>query len=391
MIPSKLRFQLVCVWALCLLSFIECRQKGKCLLETDGEPDDMLSLILMAKSPDVKSICAYGVIINLVWPTDDKRVFIEQIFKTAGIRLQVLDGANSPHNDKNLPFNTIDAISHKILKTELMNLDMKFYILILAPLRSLSMVLCELKEEHEAKFDNILEIYWSGGWDPDSYAADYNLYRDPEHTMKFMNLTALENKIHISSGLVSKYPGGMAKETFPKLVEFFTEHMERNDLFKGLIKRQKQWDQELKALLERSSRQELRDIADGIKGGIQFCPSDILATMLMFHPDLRKKEDLMYYTVKVVKADPHATETTNWDSMKVSVRKDKTQAEKDIKNQRERIEKDEKFNEDEILYQHQVYTAINDDPDQSKSNFKKRVISLLEKYQSQEQQPVCAQ
>ncbi|KAL0586791.1 hypothetical protein ABG067_003635 [Albugo candida] len=377
MAPSKIHFQLLCIWALCLMSLIECREKGKCILETDGEPDDMLSIILMAKSRDREVICGYGVIINLVWPTEDKKAFIKLIFETAGVeQFTILNGANSPQDNKNLPFDKIDATSHKILEDELMNLDMKFYILILALLRSLAMVLCDLEERRKATFDNILEIYWSGGWS-ESFVADYNLFRDPEYTIKFMNLIALEKKIHISSSLVSIYRGGLGETSFPKLVEFFTKHMTDNELFKALIERQTKWNEELILLLK--GKKEGNFIKE-MEKGIQFCASDVLATMLMFHPGLSKKEEDVYYTVEVVKADPESTKIPNWDSMKVSVvPTDKKKGEDAIKAQRELMIKGVEIEPSERLYRHQVYTQIADGREQN-TDFKQEVISLLEKY-----------
>ncbi|CCI48949.1 unnamed protein product [Albugo candida] len=381
----KLRFQLMCGWALCLMSLIKCEQ-SKCLVVTDGEPDDMFSMILMAKSPHRKGICADGVIIILVWPTEDKKKFIKLIFDTAGIDVTILNGANSRHSDKNQPFDKIYPESHKKIKEELINANIRFTILIIAPLRDLSMVLYDLERNRGATFDNIRGIYWAGGWKRSTSRVSYNLFRDPEHTLQFMNVTALEKKIHISSSRVSMYRGSMNERSFPELIKKLSQLKESNALFKGLITIQEIWDKALKELLKGT---ELESITEHLGNGIQFCPADILATMLMFDPSLATKEEFMYYTVKVVKADPKANKVFNWDSMTVSVKSN--QAEKEIENQRARIANGEKFHDYEILYQHQLYTKIADHPQQEESTFKQKVISWLEEYVPQEQQTIRAQ
>ncbi|KAL0586509.1 hypothetical protein ABG067_003896 [Albugo candida] len=374
----KLRFQLMCGWALCLVSLIKCEQ-SKCLVVTDGEPDDMVSIILMVKSPRREEICADGIIIILVLPTEDKKKFTKQIFETAKIKkVTIIDGSNSDAADIRKPLINPVPQSHEILKKELTNSNINFYILILAPLRDLSIVLCDMKEKDGARFDNIREIYWSGGWDSQNYEADFNLFIGAEHTLKFMNLIALEEKIHISSSQVSIYKGSMNVTSFPRLVAFLTQQKKRNALFQGLIEIQKKWDEFILRILNEMDNHEL----DGTLGkGIQFCPADILATMLMFHPDLRVMEEYKYYTVEVADLEPESKLPPTWKPMIVSVKSnDKGQAENEIEYQRASIKDGKKFHDYEILYKHQLYTKIADHSEQKESDFKERVISLLEQY-----------
>lgn len=277
------------------------QQRNVCVLVTDAEPDDMLAILLLLMSGNYKAKCGNGVKIALVWQNDEKRELLILLFKMARKEEpKIFNGATSVKNDKDNPFDTVETDASKALYDILIEENTRFHILIIAPCRDLTIAVEHVARSYPNALNNIHEIHWAGGWDPNHYKTSYNLYRDIGYSIRLLQIHGLSGKISISSKQVSVYRGSMGSKKFPQLIDKLVE-FRHNTFIDKLLTFQYLWDT---TLLRSMSQEAVQDVLKIKEIGTQFCPADILAAMIMFNTTLIKKtEKITYKLIELPKED----------------------------------------------------------------------------------------
>lgn len=321
MARSKLRFQLVCVWALCLMCPTLSEDHHTCLVETDGEPDDLYALALAAKDEEFIKMCGKDLHISVMWPYKKKLDTLKVIFHFLEPRsLHIYEGATSAidtstnlpdHNQKIVQGNSQASIAI----TKLLSTKKSIYILIIGPCTTLATGMKNVKGNVPFQ-EHVKEIFWLGGFKEEGkqYMTSYNWYRDIEATEYILQDTILASKITVVMSRESHmYHPGLTPNNFRPFYEKLS-HLENDKVMRHVNLARREWMEhfmknKIKQITDISSPLEI-DLADEVDKTQNVCAADIVAALVMFHPKLVKEMKLIEYKLHTTKKK----ETEAWDT-----------------------------------------------------------------------------
>nr|CCA27349.1 AlNc14C512G12000 [Albugo laibachii Nc14] len=151
-------------------------------------------MLLMVPTEKFQKHCKEDLYIDLVWSSATKTSIMKEIFASVGINARNFTGTNSEEGLKeNAIIQTPPDASEEIAEL-LLHTSKQYYILIIAPCTDLARAIKKVTEKDKMlTLDNIVEIYWAGGWGHNQYAS-FNVYRDIDATKYLLGHKALKKR-----------------------------------------------------------------------------------------------------------------------------------------------------------------------------------------------------
>lgn len=384
-----------------------------CLVETDGEPDDLYALGLAAKDEKFIEMCGTDLHISVMWPYQKKLATLRLIFHFLQARhLHIYEGATSKMNkltnlpDHNLEIKQGETEASRAI-TKLLSDRKSIYILIIGPCTALARGMRNNADNKVPFQKHVKDIFWLGGFKlkDEQHMTSYNWYRDIKATEYILKDEKLAHKITIVMSRESHiYNPGLTPNKFRPFYEKLA-HLEDDKVIREVNSARREW----MGPFMKSENEKIKDISLGLKQELadeadktqNVCAADIVAALVMFHPNLVKEMKVIEYELETTKVEMKAEE----DKKKVW---DDTNAKIIASNP---IQNHEKFtiSSDDLrsgVYKNKFITEINDiEIDYSKANtqpksdlspkkgkgvdanFKTFVLHLLDQYSAKNSGP----
>ncbi|CCI10826.1 unnamed protein product [Albugo candida] len=286
----KTRYQLIWLSILCQFSLNFGEPKSSCIWITDARDDDILLMDLLAPSGKVEIRCPMGLHIGIVFPKQAKMEMLKKLLdnnKELKKIVTIYLGATTINTKKSGDRSRFDGKETEFstfLKLHLAT-DTSSRILITAPCVDLALAIDQFKPVKIAS--KIQEIMWAGGIykeieESNDYLVAQNWKRNISATLTILEIKELQSKITIVTR--NSHPYGDRINTFylPEFVGKVINGFNVQNTYGANIPT------------------EYMVVADGQAAcwSAKIFADELVATMLMFYPEMKKKIHRIIYTLE---------------------------------------------------------------------------------------------
>ncbi|CCI10827.1 unnamed protein product [Albugo candida] len=282
--------QLVCLWILFQFSLNYGEPQATCIWITDAGEDDILLMDLLARSGKVEERCPSGLHIGIVFPSLSKEQMVLELLDNNQDFKKLVSIHLGAATEKALcyrsPFNGENTSFSDFLKDHLSK-DTSSRILITAPCVDLALA---IKQSNcFTTINKIEEIFWAGGFHEENTETivAYNWKRNISATQSILEIAELRFKTTIVTRASHPYGWKIDSRSFPGLIEKVADVY---NVYNGHAAKVQVTD-----IMAETGFLSYRDTS--IFG------DDLVATMLMFYPELIQEKRMVKYELQEVKSD----------------------------------------------------------------------------------------